>query len=146
MAGGRAPGRTHILDRVMNRRHFRKWARWLLPLLVARALLPVGFMLAMTQADGLQLAFCPDQAPIVQGTHHASTGGHAAHAGPHHSGSQVDPPCPFAAAALAAVIDIPHLAPVALQAAGQILPERVVAVPLAGPQRADRIRGPPSLS
>ena len=139
-------GCTHILDRVMNRRLFRKWARWLLPLLVARAFLPVGFMLATTQADGLQLAFCPDQAPIVQGLHHASDGGHGDHAGPHHSGSHVDPPCPFAVAAVAAVIDIPHLAPVAPQAAEQILPERVVAVPLAGPQRTDRIRGPPFLS
>ena len=122
----------------MNRRLYRKWARWLLPLLVARAFLPVGFMLASTQADGLQLAFCPDQASIVQG--------HADHAGAKHSGSHLDPPCPFAVAAVAAVIDVPHLAPVALQAAEHILPERIVAVPLAGPQRVDRIRGPPSLS
>jgi hypothetical protein len=125
----------------MNRRLLRKWARWLLPLLVARAFLPVGFMLA-TQADGLQLAFCPDQAPIVQG--------HAAHVGDSHSGPQhnshFDPPCPFAVAAVAAVIDVPHLDTVALQAAEQILPERTVAVPLAGLQRLDRIRGPPSLS
>jgi hypothetical protein len=125
----------------MNRRLFKKWARWLLPLLVARAFLPVGFMLATTQADGLQLGFCPDQAPIVQGLHD-----HAAHSGAHHSGSHLDPPCPFAVAAVAAVIDIPHLAPVAAQATEQLLPERVVAVPLAGPQRIDRIRGPPSLS
>jgi hypothetical protein len=134
----------------MNRRLFRKWARWLLPLLVARAFLPVGFMLATTQADGLQLALCPDQAPVVQGLHHesppSSLGDHADHAGAHHSGSHLDPPCPFAVAAVAAVIDIPHLAPVASEAAEQILPERVVAVPLAGPQRTDRIRGPPSLS
>ena len=125
----------------MNRRLFKKWARWLLPLLVARAFLPVGFMLATTQADGLQLGFCPDQAPIVQGLHD-----HAAHSGAHHSGGHLDPPCPFAVAAVAAVIDIPHLAPVAAQATEQFLPERVVAVPLAGPQRIDRIRGPPSLS
>jgi hypothetical protein len=132
----------------MNRRLYRKWARWLLPLLVARAFLPVGFMLATTQADGLQLAFCPDQAPIAQGMHdaHASTGGHGDHSGAHHSGTHLDPPCPFAVAAVAAVIDIPHLAPVAAQAAEQFLPERVVAIPLAGPQRIDRIRGPPSLS
>jgi len=134
----------------MNRRLFRKWARWALPLLVARAFLPVGFMLA-TQADGLQLAFCPDQAPIVQGLHdhaaHQSTmAGHADQTGAHHSGSHLDPPCPFAVAAVAAVIDVPHLAPVAAQATEQFLPERVVAVPLAGPQRIDRIRGPPSLS
>src|ERR1044072_9740503 len=63
-------GRPHILGRVMNRRLYRKWARWLLPLLVARAFLPVGFMLATSQADGLQLAFCPDQAPIVQTLRH----------------------------------------------------------------------------
>ena len=132
----------------MNRRLFKKWARWLLPLLVARAFLPVGFMLATSQADGLQLAFCPDQAPIVQGPHdHAAmAGGHADHTGAHHSGSHLDPPCPFAVAAVAAVIDIPHLAPVAAQATEQFLPARVAAVPLAGPQRIDRIRGPPSLS
>jgi hypothetical protein len=126
----------------MNRRLFRKWARWLLPLLVARAFLPVGFMLA-TQAEGLQLAFCPDQAPIIQSLDHAATD-HVGH-GTQHNG-HLDPPCPFAVAAVAAVIDIPHLDPVALQAAEQIVPERAVAVPLAGPQRIERIRGPPSLS
>jgi hypothetical protein len=127
----------------MNRRLFRKWARWLLPLLVARAFLPVGFMLATSQADGLQLAFCADQAPIVQahGAAHDHNDG-SQHSGAAHAVSQ----CPFAVAAVAAVIDIPHLDPVASQAAEQVLPERVVAVPLAGPQRADRIRGPPSLS
>src|SRR5215213_1259161 len=125
----------------MNRRLFRKWARWLLPLLVARAFLPVGFML-VTQAEGLQLAFCPDQAPIIQSLDHEATGhastahaatGHVGH-GTQHNG-HLDPPCPFAVAAVAAVIDIPHLEPVALQAAEQIVPERAIAVPLAGPQR-----------
>src|SRR4030095_10813863 len=132
----------------MNRRLFRKWARWLLPLLVARAFLPVGFMLA-TQADGLQLAFCPDQAPIVQGLDHAATShaGHLAsgHGGPQHNG-HLDPPCPFAVAAVAAVIDVPHLDTVAVQAAQHVLPERTVAISLAGPQRSDRIRGPPSVA
>ena len=134
----------------MNRRLYRKWARWLLPLLVARAFLPVGFMLATSQADGLQLAFCPDQASIVQGhTAHdaqAAHQGHVGHDSTQHSGAHAVTQCPFAVAAIAAVIDIPHLEPVALQAAEQILPERTVAVPLAGPQRIDRIRGPPSLS
>jgi hypothetical protein len=136
----------------MNRRFFRKWARWLLPLLVVRAFLPVGFMLA-TQADGLQLAFCPDQAPIVQGLDHAAMG-HAdhlagqvagSHSGPHHN-SHFDPPCPFAVAAVAAVIDIPHLDTAAIEAPEPIFPEAALPVPLTGPQRIDRIRGPPSLS
>lgn len=121
----------------MNRRLFRKWARWLLPLLVARAFLPVGFMLA-TQANGLELAFCPDQVAAVAHVGHGD--GHQQHNG------HLDPPCPFAVAAVAAVIDIPHLDTVAVQAAEQLPPERAVAVSFAGPQRADRIRGPPSLS
>lgn len=127
----------------MNRRLFRKWARWLLPLLVARAFLPVGFMLATTQADGLQLAFCPDQVVQVQTQDHA---GHhddgSQHSGSAHAATQ----CPFAVAAVAAVIDVPHLEAVAVRAAGHVLPERTVGVPLAGPQRIDRIRGPPALS
>lgn len=133
----------------MNRRLYRKWARWLLPLVVARAFLPVGFMLVTSQADGLQLAFCPDQAPIVQGLDHAATA-HSGHPGGSHSGPQhnghLDPPCPFAVAAVAAVIDVPHLDTVAIQAAEQAPTERAAAIHLAGPQRADRIRGPPSLS
>jgi hypothetical protein len=132
----------------MNRRLFRKWTRWLLPLLVARAFLPVGFMLA-TQADGLQLAFCPDQGAIVQGVDHGAMahGGHlAGHAGHQQHNAHLDPPCPFAVAAVAANIDVPHLDTAALLAAEPFVPERSVAVPLAGPQRTDRIRGPPSLS
>ena len=121
----------------MNRRLFRKWARWLLPLLVARAFLPVGFMLA-TQADGLQLAFCPDQVVAVAHVGHGD--GHQQHNG------HLDPPCPFAVAAVAANIDVPHLDTAAVLAAEPFIPERSVAVPLAGPQRTDRIRGPPSLS
>jgi hypothetical protein len=127
----------------MNRRLFRKWARWLLPLLVARAFLPVGFMLATTEADGLQLAFCPDRAPIVQSLGHAAHDHEdSQHSGAAHAVTQ----CPFAVAAVAAVIDVAHLDPVAVQAPEQILPERTVAVPLAGPHSIDRIRGPPSLS
>jgi hypothetical protein len=108
-------------------------------------------MLATSQADGLQLAFCPDQAPIVQSLDHVVVStAHSGHLGGSHSGPQhnghLDPPCPFAVAAVAAVIDVPHLDTVAIQAAEQAPPERAVAIPLAGPQRADRIRGPPSLS
>ena len=132
----------------MNRRLFRKWARWLLPILVARAFLPVGFMLA-ADSDGLQLAFCPDQAPIVQSVDHAASG-HAGHDGhtsdQQHAGAHLDSPCAFAVAALAANIDVPYLEAVASLASERVLAERVVAVPLAGPHRVDRIRGPPSLS
>jgi hypothetical protein len=129
----------------MNRRLFGKWARWLLPLLVARAFLPVGFMLA-ADADGLQLAFCPDQVSVVQ-SHSDHQAGHDSNDdGSQHSGGHVQPPCPYAVAAVAAVIDVPHLDTIALQAAELVLPQRAVPVPLAGPQRTDRIRGPPAVS
>jgi len=125
----------------MNRRLFRNWARWLLPLLVARAFLPVGFML-VSDAHGLELlAFCPDQVVAVAHVGHGD-----AHAGHQQHGGHLDPPCPFAVAAVAANIDIPHLDTAAVLAVELFVSERTVAVPLAGPQRLDRIRGPPSLS
>jgi hypothetical protein len=129
----------------MNRRLIRKWMRWLLPVLVVRAFLPVGFMFA-ANADGLQLAFCPDQAPVVRSLHDAPGGHDGHHGGGHHGAGHLDPPCPFAVAAVAAVIDVPYLQAVALHTVDPLVAERTVAVPLAGPQRADRIRGPPSLS
>jgi hypothetical protein len=131
----------------MNRRLFRKWALWLLPLLVARAFLPVGFMLA-ANAEGLQLAFCPDQISVSE----AVTADHSAHEAPaghdgHEPGAgHFDPPCPFAVAAVAAVIDVPHLDTDALRSVERFVPERAVAIPLPGPQRAERIRGPPFVS
>jgi hypothetical protein len=127
-----------------NRRLLRKWARWLLPLLAARAFLPVGFMLT-TQAGGLALTFCPDRGAIVQGVDHGAMA-HAGHGGHQQHSGHFDPPCPFALAAVAANIDVPQLDTAVVPAAEQFVPKYSVAVPLAGPQRIDRIRGPPSLS
>lgn len=133
----------------MNRRLVRKWTYWLLPLLLARAFLPVGFMLA-AEGGQLHLTLCPAQAPFVQAHAVAAATDHSAHdagiAGHEHhasGGAHLDPPCPFALGALAAVIEVPQLLGAMLLAAAQIIPEQVRSLPVAGPQRADRIRGPP---
>lgn len=141
----------------MPRRHLRTWALWLLPLIAARAFLPVGFMLSF-QAGSADLVFCPGQTPGIVAMHehaaasgghvhhldHASTGVHASHeAG---KGSGVEPPCIFGVAAVAISHDIPHLAgPVPSADVHQLLREAVFH-PGLGPVRADRIRGPPVLS
>jgi hypothetical protein len=158
----------------MNRRLFRKWALWLLPLLAVRAFIPVGFMLSVG-ADGLALVFCPsqsaalvqaladsgnDHAQHIQGAdpqasgalheHAAHTGGQAQpeghHAGAHVGHDQANPLCPYALAAVASVLDIPPLEAALLRPADERIEQLSVALPTAGPLRADRIRGPPVLS
>lgn len=49
----------------MNRGLFKRWARWLLPLLVLRVCLPAGFMLS-AHAGSLELVFCPSQTVLAQ--------------------------------------------------------------------------------
>jgi hypothetical protein len=149
----------------MNRSRVRNWTLWLLPLLVARAFLPVGFMLS-ANADGLQLVFCAGQAPTpVQALNTDATTAHAGHGvdhaqhhqmqhaqsaadehATHHGGSQLDPPCPYAIAAVAIAADIPPLAPESLSFTNEAIEQRAQWFASAGPVRADRIRGPPSLS
>jgi hypothetical protein len=75
----------------MTRRLFRTWAIWLLPLLVAKLFVPVGFMLAL-DANGLHFVFCPAQGPAptqvvalasaaTDVRHTASAGGESVHSG-----------------------------------------------------------------
>jgi hypothetical protein len=148
----------------MNRTRARNWALWLLPLLAVRAFLPVGFMLS-ANADGLQLVFCAGQAPTLHALASSAVSEHAGHgldhsqhhqmpdankvvdehAG-HHSGSQLDPPCPYAIAAVAIAADIPHLASESLPPTDEAIEQRAQRFSGVGPVRADRIRGPPSLS
>lgn len=93
----------------------------------------------------MELAFCPGQAPFVEifGAHHQS-GDQSG--GSHHRGGRIDPPCPFAVAALAAAIGVPHLDAASLRTVDRVVPDQTVSVPLAGLERVERIRGPPSLS
>jgi hypothetical protein len=156
----------------MSRRFCRKWLVWLLPILVARAFLPVGFMLS-GGPDGFELTFCPGQvsglirsaASQANAGHATQAGDHGAHAAQsdpaaagtvglhahHHGGGQgtderPDSPCPYGIAAVAMAADVAHSGPAAPELTPSIIAPRAVAFASTGPARADRIRGPPSLS
>jgi hypothetical protein len=102
----------------MSRRLYKRCLVWLLPLLVAQALVPVGFMVGGGKT-GLHIAFCPVQSaqviavlgqpdhPIAHHTphHHEHIAHHATHASDvevgdssHYARSNA---CPFALAATA---------------------------------------------
>ena len=150
--------------RSVMRRHFLKLlSLWILPLLVARALVPAGFMLS-AEAGRLQLMFCPSG--VVQplglaagaqqqahAEHHAHDGG-MHHAGMHHGdvdeassshSAQDNAPCPFSLVASATLSSVAYWAVVAVATDERF---EVIATPVvhAGPIRTDRIRGPPSLA
>jgi hypothetical protein len=139
-----------------------RWLVWLLPFLVARALVPTGFMLS-AGADGLSLAFCPGttamgQFAAVQQDAHADHSAHAEHQqhAQHHSGDSQSHSdhfsasdtgvCPFAvAAATSAGADF-YLANVAVDSTLDLLPDYTAPPHANRPIRADRIRGPPNVS
>lgn len=142
-------------SRRMNRRFAKLLTLWMVPLLLARALIPTGFMLA-ADANGLSLVFCSGSmpAPPAVQDEHAGHAGHAAHAehGGHHSGHESggmqheSAPCPFSLAASGALADITPSTDVAfivVAASVELFSSPAVS---AGPLRADRIRGPPVLA
>ena len=155
----------------MNRRTYTLVLMWLLPLLLARALIPSGFMLG-AGAEGFGLIFCSGTMSMsmsmdgggrhVQSAGHVDHSMHMAHAASAASMDHAEHPghadrgnphsanesaaCPFAIGACVASIDIPHLA------VGMAAPvdEAFRPVTLVGSGsfalRAHPIRGPPSLS
>ena len=139
----------------MNRRFCKSLSLWIVPLLLLRALIPAGFMLA-ADANGLSLAFCPASTSQSTAAHSAVQGeGYAGHhvdhdndlhPADHASSSEHDAPCPFSLAAIAAAGDVPYFLSAAAIPADE--PVEFVSAPTsnAGPLRADRIRGPPSLA
>jgi hypothetical protein len=140
----------------MRRHYLKLLSLWIIPLLVARALIPTGFMLSV-DAGQLQLMFCPSG--VVQPVAASKAVQQQAHAEHHqgmHHGDQADQsspshdddnaPCPFSLVASATACDIPYLA----GAADALRDERFeyLSAPTfrVGPVRADRIRGPPSFA
>lgn len=140
----------------MRRHYLKLLSLWILPLLVARALIPTGFMLSV-DAGRLQLMFCPsgvvqplDSPQATQQHAHAEH-----HAGMHHGGEaeQSSPahdidnaPCPFSLVASAADCEIPYLAGVIDVPRDERFEYLSAPTFRVGPVRADRIRGPPSLA
>ena len=138
----------------MRRNHLKLLSLWILPLLLARALIPTGFMLSV-DAGRLQLMFCP--AGVVQplgGQQGAHAGMH--HEGMHHGGNadqassshaaQDSAPCPFSLVASATPSAIAYLANVVSQLRDERLEFLSAPTFRVGPIRSDRIRGPPSLA
>ena len=142
----------------MNRRFLKLLSLWILPLLIARAVIPAGYMLST--ADGLRLEFCPaviqSVAPpavdhAAHAAHHdASVSQHAMHqadqGAEHPANAHENAPCPFSLVAAIALLDVPFLPASAVVADDQ--DADFVSVPAfnVGPPRIDQIRGPPVLS
>lgn len=138
----------------MTHRHF-KLIVLLLPLFIARSLLPIGFMLAFDEGIA-QLVFCPGQLAVAGkpagtiGQHDA----HLAHQGHehHHGGAQSDSSsqesshqaCPFAFAAAAPLTVAYNFAsePPSSEAIAASPDSAILIVAF----RAHPIRGPPTLS
>ena len=138
----------------MNPRHLKLFVL-LLPLFIARSLLPIGFMVSF-DAGIPQLVFCPSQVTLptpTSGDAHALqlAQGHEHHH-QHHEGAdetsssveQNHQSCPFASAAAA-----PLVSAIAFTASPTV--SEAIAAPsesavLPFPSRAHPIRGPPLLS
>jgi hypothetical protein len=134
----------------MRRRHLKLLSLWILPLLLARALIPTGFMLTV-DAGSLQLTFCPAGVVRLQSKqleHSAHAGMHHADAADQESASHNDDnaPCPFSLVASAAPGDVPYLHDSTSGPSDERL-EFISAPTLrVGPIRTDRIRGPPAIA
>lgn len=121
----------------MSTRHTHRWLAWLLPLVLLRACVPVGFMLAWSE-QGLQVVLCSGMGPLAarHASHHAAN--QHEHAGAHEAS-----PCPFAVAQLGGAL------PALSAAVALILPSSQPCERLAAREvvtdslHLDRIRGPP---
>ena len=121
----------------MMRRSIRRRLLWLLPLALARLLLPAGVMPG-SDAHGAAFVMCS--------VHHAA-GPHGDHAGAGSGDPQAHRVCPFAVAGTVAPVCVPALIP------GQARPVAFASVsitgqrsPGAGPPRSQGPRAPPSFS
>jgi len=152
---------------------WQRWIVWLLPFLVARALVPAGFMLSVGDS-GLTLTFCPSAAPdrspsaasagaqeqppialSAAAAHHADSL-HDAHAHDHGSAAEQQhhsdhyrasdtSVCPFGVIGGACADASVRVAHLFIDSAFE-LPPLYTAPPDANRLiRADRIRGPPSV-
>ena len=142
----------------MRRHSLKLLSLWILPLLLARALIPMGFMLSV-DAGRLQLMFCPGAVqplgtPAGEKSAHAEHQAH--HAGMQHSGdaaehssshaAQDSAPCPFSLVAAATPSSIALFAAVNTDLRDELFEFLSAPTFQVGPIRADRARGPPSLA
>lgn len=140
------------MNRPIHKRVYKLALLWLLPLLLARAFIPAGFMLG-AGADGFGLILCSGTMampmsmpmPMPAGHHHADSG----HQADSEQGTHADDAstaCPYAIGACAASIDVPYLAPVLVAAVRAAIQFLVVTGGGVATLRAHPIRGPPRFS
>ncbi len=116
----------------MTSRRVQTWVWWLLPLLVARALMPVGFM-AQVHDGQLQIVFCSaGQLALADADQDGD-----------HDVTQGDLPCPFAQAAAAPLPDVTGSEPIPFILSAAILPTAESPYYASGPPRFIATRGPP---
>lgn len=129
----------------MNTRQVRAWVWWLLPFLVARALMPVGFM-AQAQAGQLNVVLCSAGFAKLQSPAESTQTSTSPGKLQHQDNSQANLLCPFAHASGSALA----FTPPASVAPKLVSIERSAAVPasiiLTRPFNAHRGRGPPLFS
>ncbi len=143
----------------MNATFLKCWTTWLLPLIVLRAFIPVGFMLN-SGPQGLELAFCPSVAvpAALDGTSHGIT-----HDGDAAVGSEQSPvshsqqgshdqhrqnehaPCPYGLVAAAATAESRCFVVSGVNT-DEAFAAPVLPLLIRSPIGAERIRGPPSVS
>ena len=130
----------------MNRARLKPWITWLLPLMLLRAFVPMGFMLS-GESGALAITFCSSIAAPAANDIHAAHHHDAQPAAHHHHGSEAHERsvCPYGLtgpAQVAAVITFEASAPVAeLSATPGESPQ-----PSLTPSQTEPIRGPPALA
>lgn len=125
------------------------WVWWLLPFLVARALVPVGFMARMSDGH-LSLVFCSVSASKLNTAEHSAgiqQNGLVDTANDDQDGStQADFSCPFSQVAAVPLLDVSGTEAIAYIATSEV--PSVVETPYyaVGPPRFIATRGPPILA
>ena len=130
----------------MTRARLKPWIVWLLPLMLLRAFVPMGFMLS-GESGALAITFCSSIVAPAANDIHAAHHHDAQPAAHHHHGSEAHERsvCPYGLtgpAQVAAVITFEASAPVAeLSATPGESPQ-----PSLTPSQTEPIRGPPALA
>ena len=126
----------------MSRRQVHLWVWWLLPFLVARALMPVGFM-AQAHDGKLQIVMCSAGVSLPGAQ---SAGDANAHGGKSFDAKHGDVSCPFAQAAAAPLLDVSGSQQIAFIPTAVSLPPAESPYYAAGPPRFIATRGPPVIA
>jgi len=128
-------------------RRGRRLTAWLLPALLLRSLIPLGFM-PMADAGRLSIRLCPGEGamPAAMAAAHLQHLHHSGHPGAPHSGSH-QAPCLFAASATPALACACVAPPVPLaDAARCAAPEHVSTINLPSIRRTQSPRAPPQFA